>query len=277
MVLGEERKKKIFNFSITIIIIIILLLSLLWSSVEHSVYSVGGYAPTVQQQQQQPEGQTLPPGGIPYDAHCLLKKKNLKKKRGGPVTPSQSTLRLNNHHIRLWHPEKQKKTFVFFWFFFFGLAPTTLLHGGRRESKHGGGLLESWFKRKLSKSTSALYPAYLYALTYLGDGCFKVSFLVLFGDDSTAEIFAILHRVNSNLQRKRQSSWLFPFLFKYHRYISYQGYIYIYVKQFNNTITEIKSRHASQKIQKKGQYTKIIIKQKQKTEKKILSRVSHHH
>lgn len=162
--------------------------------------------------------------------------------------------------------------------FFFGLAPTTLLHGGRRESKHGGGLLESWFKRKLFKSTSALYPAYLYALTYLGDGCFKVSFfLVLFGDDSTAEIFAILHRVNSNLQRKRQSSWLFPFLFKYHRYISYQGYIYIYVKQFNNTITEIKSRHASQKIQKKGQYTKIIIKQKQKTEKKILSRVSHHH
>lgn len=209
-----------------------------------------------------------------------FKKKKLKKKKGGPRDTPQSTLRLNNHHIRLWHPEKQKKnkkkpSFFVFWFLVWHQQLSYMVAVER--ASMAVVCLESWFKRKLSKSTSALNPAYLYALIYLGDGCFKVSFLVLFGDDSTAEIFAILHRVNSNLQRKRQSSWLFPFLFKYHRYISYQGYIYIYVKQFNNTITEIKSRHASQKIQKKGQYTKIIIKQKQKTEKKILSRVSHHH
>jgi len=111
-----RKKKKIFNFSITIIII--LLLSLLWSSVEHSVYSVGGYAPTVQQQQQQPEGQTLPPGGIPYDAHCLLKKKNLKKKKGGPRDTLPKHTEAQQSSYPPLTPRKTKKTFVFFWFFF---------------------------------------------------------------------------------------------------------------------------------------------------------------
>ena len=208
------------------------------------------------------------------------KKKIKKKKRGGPVTPPKahwgSTIIISAFDTQKNKKKKKKKpSFFVFWFLVWHQQLSYMVAVER--ASMAVVCLESWFKRKLSKSTSALNPAYLYALIYLGDGCFKVSFLVLFGDDSTAEIFAILHRVNSNLQRKRQSSWLFPFLFKYHRYISYQGYIYIYVKQFNNTITEIKSRHASQKIQKKGQYTKIIIKQKQKTEKKILSRVSHHH
>ena len=86
---------------------------------------------------------------LPFKKKKKFKKKNFKKK-GGPRDTPQSTLRLNNHHIRLWHPEKQKnkKKKPSFFFLVFGLAPTTLLHGGRRESKHGGGLFGVLVQKK---------------------------------------------------------------------------------------------------------------------------------